>query len=445
MAILKCRMCGAELNREEDSGTVICRSCGFLQAVPMTASEDALERFAQAAQLLAAREYIKASELYEQLAADFPEDAEPIWGKLLCSRQVDYSPDPIYGDRKPFCRSLPAVSILEDPEFDRVLELADDTRRKAYQSEAALIDEAFQPASGRAAAERVGRGIRALEQQDWEKAEDLFLRVLNSSRESSEACLGLLLTQNRLTTLNEFLRNLQNRFASEETTTETIGTADARIQAIVERDTIPGYLEAGELLPLFAYPLTYESRVKGCSETQQRVSQAIEEEELLAKALRGASGEYREQLESTIQTFRDGLLEATAAAEREAKSAADELQAQYAQHLDQAEKKADELAAAARERREAEYRALCKRQKKARKAEELEALAEAFAAMNGYKESDNRIIVCRKRLEKYTAGKKVRLNRKKLIFVTTAAGVVVVLVAAVLVFRPVLRYNAAKR
>ena len=453
MTNIRCRKCGAKLEPDEASGAAVCGSCGFRQAMPMTETEEALEKYEEAAQRLAAGEYEKAAEIYGALAAEYPEDPEALWGTLLCSREVEYSVEPISGERKPFCRSMEAESILTDPLFDRVLELADEERRTAYQTEAALIEEAFHSAGAKAETEELGRGIRALERREWKRAESLFLRVLNGNRKSSESYLGLMLTRNRMTTLNEFLRSILNSLPPAETTTESIPVNRARVDEAVAKYAVPGYLKEDELLPLFDYPLTYESRVKGCSETQQKASQTIEENELLGKALRYASGNYKTHLETTIQSFRDSLLEATAAAERDAKTEAEKLESAYTQHLNEAEKQASERSAAARDRQENDYRALCKRQRQAKTPEELAELAEAFAAMNGYKESDNRVIVCRKRMEKGPAEKKLRvelvkklrIDKKKLIYGASAVGAAVVILAAVLLLRPVTRYNAAKK
>lgn len=444
MANMKCRMCGGELTYAEGETLTVCGRCGFRQARPKTEEEETLNRFAEAGQLFILGEFAKAAEQYAELEADHPEEAEAIWGQMLCSRGVEYAEAPTGKKRTPFCRELDAKSILEDPDFDRVLELADGDAKIAYQEEASLIEEAFHSPGKNAETEILSKGIHALENRQWNKAEAVFLRVLNENRESSESYLGLMLARNQLTTLNEFLRSVLNRFPAAEATTEEIPVDQARIDEIVAKNVIPGYLTDAELLPLFDYPLTYESRVKACAEAQQRASQAIEEETLLQKAMQYASGAYKKHLEETIQGCRDALLEATAAAEREKNAEAEKLESCYTQHLNEAEKKASELSNAAKARREAEYRALCKRQRQARTREELEALAEAFAAMNGYKQSDNRLQVCRKRIE-HPIEKKIRIEKKKLIYVASAAGVVAVLVAAVLIFRPVARYQSAKQ
>ena len=76
MAILKCKMCGGDLNVEEGKSTCECEYCGSVQTIPSLDDEKKLTLFARANRLRAACEFDKAAGVYESIVADFPEEAE---------------------------------------------------------------------------------------------------------------------------------------------------------------------------------------------------------------------------------------------------------------------------------------------------------------------------------------------------------------------------------
>ena len=49
MAIIKCKMCGGDLNVEENSQIAVCEYCGTQQTVPKQDNEKKLTLFARAA------------------------------------------------------------------------------------------------------------------------------------------------------------------------------------------------------------------------------------------------------------------------------------------------------------------------------------------------------------------------------------------------------------
>ena len=79
MAILKCKMCGGDLNLVEGASTAECEYCGSVQTVPKVDEEKKLTLFARANRLRAACDFDKASGVYEAIVADFPEEAEAYW------------------------------------------------------------------------------------------------------------------------------------------------------------------------------------------------------------------------------------------------------------------------------------------------------------------------------------------------------------------------------
>ena len=78
MAILKCKMCGRELNIQDGMTVAECEYCGTKQTVPTADNEKKMTLFARANRLRAACEFDKAGGVYESIVAEFPEEAEAI-------------------------------------------------------------------------------------------------------------------------------------------------------------------------------------------------------------------------------------------------------------------------------------------------------------------------------------------------------------------------------
>lgn len=141
MAIIKCKMCGGNLNIEESMTVCECEYCGSKQTVPTADNEKKLTLFARANRLRAACEFDKAAGVYESIVADFPEEAEAYWGLVLCRYGIEYVDDPATGKKVPTCHRSSFESIMEDGDFDQACENADAIARRVYRDEAKQLEE----------------------------------------------------------------------------------------------------------------------------------------------------------------------------------------------------------------------------------------------------------------------------------------------------------------
>lgn len=141
MAIIKCKMCGGDLNIISGESVVECEYCGSRQTVPAADNEKKLTLFARANRLRAGCEFDKAAGVYEAIVADFPEEAEAYWGLVLCKYGIEYVDDPATGRKIPTCHRSSFESILEDSDFEQAQENADVVARKQYREEAKQIEE----------------------------------------------------------------------------------------------------------------------------------------------------------------------------------------------------------------------------------------------------------------------------------------------------------------
>ena len=140
-AIIKCKMCGGDLALVENSTVATCEYCGTTQTVPSQDNEKKLTLFARANRLRAACEFDKAAGIYESIVADFPEEAEACWGLVLCKYGIEYVDDPATGKKIPTCHRSSFDSVMDDNNFEQVLENADPAARKVYREEAKAIED----------------------------------------------------------------------------------------------------------------------------------------------------------------------------------------------------------------------------------------------------------------------------------------------------------------
>ena len=141
MAIIKCKMCGGDLEILEDSTVCECAYCGTRQTVPSADSEKKLTLFARAGRFLRECEFDKAAGVYESIIADFDQEAETYWGLILCRYGIEYVDDPATGKKVPTCHRSSFENVMDDADFERVMDYADPIARRVYRDEAKAIEE----------------------------------------------------------------------------------------------------------------------------------------------------------------------------------------------------------------------------------------------------------------------------------------------------------------
>ena len=138
MAIIKCKMCGGDLEILEDSTVCECAYCGTRQTVPSADNEKKLTLFARAGRFLRECEFDKAAGVYESIIADFDQEAEAYWGLILCRYGIEYVDDPATGKKVPTCHRSSFESVMDDADFERVMDFADPIARRVYRDDAAF-------------------------------------------------------------------------------------------------------------------------------------------------------------------------------------------------------------------------------------------------------------------------------------------------------------------
>ena len=179
MSILKCKMCGGELQFEEGMTVCECEYCGTKQTIPVLNDEKMARLYTRANRLRMASEFDKAYSIYESIVAEDDQEAEAYWGLILCKYGIEYVDDPATGKKIPTCHRSSFESVMEDPNFEMVMESADAVARSVYRDEAKAIEE-------------LRRGI--LEVSGKEEPYDIFI-CYKETAENGERTLDSVLAQ----------------------------------------------------------------------------------------------------------------------------------------------------------------------------------------------------------------------------------------------------------
>ena len=140
MAVFKCKMCGGSLAIKEGMTICECGFCGSVQTVPQLDTEKKIHLFSRANRLLRACEFDKAYGVFETIVSEYPEEAEAYWGLLLCKYGIEYVDDPGTGKKVPTCHRSSFDSIMDDSDFEMVMECSDTVSRAVYRDEAKTIE-----------------------------------------------------------------------------------------------------------------------------------------------------------------------------------------------------------------------------------------------------------------------------------------------------------------
>ncbi len=140
MAVYQCKMCGGNLDIVEGSTICECGYCGTKQTVPTIDDDKKVSLFTRANHLRLNCDFDKAENVYESIAAEFPQEPEAYWGLCLCKYGIEYVDDPVTGRKIPTCHRTSTGCIFDDENFEQANEYADPESRDIYYSEAKEID-----------------------------------------------------------------------------------------------------------------------------------------------------------------------------------------------------------------------------------------------------------------------------------------------------------------
>ena len=142
MAVLKCKMCGGNIEVGENQNIGVCDSCGSTMTIPNVNDERILNLFDRANHFRLQNEFDKALIAYESILSEDNKNAEAHWGCVLSKYGIEYVEDPKTHKRVPTCHRVQNESVLSDLDYKAAVEYTDDISAKnLYQQEAEAIAE----------------------------------------------------------------------------------------------------------------------------------------------------------------------------------------------------------------------------------------------------------------------------------------------------------------
>lgn len=142
MTILKCKMCGGDIQPYAEQKYGVCDHCGGVMTLPSVSDERRANLFNRANYFRRQNEFDRALSIYESILDEDNTDAEAHWCAALCRYGIEYIEDPDSRRRLPTCHRAQYEPILSDADYLAALEYAPDGyTRYLYENEAGIISE----------------------------------------------------------------------------------------------------------------------------------------------------------------------------------------------------------------------------------------------------------------------------------------------------------------
>ena len=160
MAVLKCKMCGGDMELAADKTFGTCEYCGSTMTLPKIDDDQRAAAFNRGNHFRRIGEFDKALAVYERIVRENDADAEAHWCCALCRFGIEYVEDPATYEYLPTCHRASFDNFLEDVDYLAAVEHSDGITKRQYQKDGAKIAE-------------VQRGILATSQN--EEPFDVFI------------------------------------------------------------------------------------------------------------------------------------------------------------------------------------------------------------------------------------------------------------------------------
>lgn len=138
--VLKCEVCGGELEVDESLSVGQCKFCESKIVIPKDMEKKG-NLYNRAVFLRQNNEFDKAISVYEDILKDNNEEAEAHWGLVLSKYGIEYVDDPGSGEKKPTIHRIQNKSILEDADYQMAVKYADLEASYQYEKEGKRINQ----------------------------------------------------------------------------------------------------------------------------------------------------------------------------------------------------------------------------------------------------------------------------------------------------------------
>ena len=141
MTILKCKMCGGDIELTSDKTLGTCEYCGNTTTFPQINDDQRAAAFNRGNHFRRIGEFDKALAVYERIVQEDDADAEAHWCCALCRFGIEYVEDPITYEWLPTCHRASFDSFIEDVDYKAALEYSEGITQRQYMKDGAKIAE----------------------------------------------------------------------------------------------------------------------------------------------------------------------------------------------------------------------------------------------------------------------------------------------------------------
>lgn len=141
MAVIKCKMCGGDIELSPDKTFGVCECCGSTMTFPKIDDDQRAAAFNRGNYFRRIGEFDKALAVYEHIVEEDNTDAEAHWCCALCRYGIEYVEDPTSHEYLPTCHRASFDNFLEDVDYQAALQYSDGITKRQYEKDAAKIAE----------------------------------------------------------------------------------------------------------------------------------------------------------------------------------------------------------------------------------------------------------------------------------------------------------------
>ncbi len=139
--ILKCKMCGGDIEVNQDMSVGTCMFCGSTMTLPRIDNEKKARLFNRANEYRLNNEFDKAYDAYRAIVDEDEQESEAYWGMILSEYGVEYVEDPTTKKRIPTCHRTKIQSIQSSTNYELACKYADAESKFIFQDEAEALDK----------------------------------------------------------------------------------------------------------------------------------------------------------------------------------------------------------------------------------------------------------------------------------------------------------------
>lgn len=246
------------------------------------------------------------------------------------------------------------------------------------------------------------RGNMALEDCEWDRANEFFEEVLNNDAECAEAYWGKFLVSRKASSAKAFFDNVsKSTEQTEDTSKEAFSPDDKHIERMGAEYEINGYLPASQIREMYDYDLSYRSSFDYRKEQRESVLSDIADDRLYARAKRYSNGNVAE-IDDTVNKLAELLDSRVSKAEEEDAANCRRIKEEYEAFIKEIDQNVIVLNKECCKKRESDYTKIYETGLKYEAGSNklsLEKAIESFESIAGWNDASQRSEECRNKLK----------------------------------------------